>query len=311
MENNIQQPEEKKNRKGIVIMLAAVLGISAAGNGILGYLLSKKNTEIVTIKETIIKTEAAKSDVEADLTALKADYSNLQTNDAKLQAEIEEKKAQIDKLIEEAKKHKGDAYVIAQLRKETETLRAIMKSYVKTIDSLHTMNQKLIVEKKGVEKLLDDEKNITLQKTKEIEDRDKVIKKGSVLSCFNVTATGINVKSGGKKLVPTTKAKRAEKIRVSYSLGENKIAKSGDKEIFVRIITPDGKEMAKNYDETYRFTFNGSSGYYAGKTTVSYNNVEIGATTMCEGNSELLPGKYQIEVTADGVVIGNTTLILD
>ncbi|MBK6522221.1 MAG: hypothetical protein IPG08_07755, partial [Sphingobacteriaceae bacterium] len=50
----------------------------------------------------------------------------------------------------EAKKHKGDAYFIAKLKKETETLRAIMQHYVVTIDSLNTLNQNLIVEKKNV-----------------------------------------------------------------------------------------------------------------------------------------------------------------
>ncbi|MFL5753645.1 MAG: hypothetical protein ACJ76F_09575, partial [Bacteroidia bacterium] len=94
-------------------------------------------------------------------------------------------------------------------------------------------------------------------------------------------------------------------------LGENKIAKSGSKEIYVRIITPDGKEMAKNYDDNYRFVFNNSSGYYAGKTSVNYANAEIGATTLCEGSTPLIPGKYMIEVSADGVVIGQTTLTLD
>ena len=36
---------------------------------------------------------------------------------------------------------------------------------------------------------------------------------------------------------------------MSFSLGENKIAKSGEKTVFVRIVTPDGKEMAKNLGE--------------------------------------------------------------
>jgi hypothetical protein len=72
-----------------------------------------------------------------------------------------------------------------------------------------------------------------------------------------------------------------------------------------------GKEMAKSYDDNYRFIFNNSAGYYAGKTNINYNNSEVGVVTVCEGSEPFLPGKYIIEITADGAVIGQSTLTLD
>ena len=146
---------------------------------------------------------------------------------------------------------------------------------------------------------------------KEKEDLNATIQKGSILSCFNVSAKGVKFKSGGKKEIQTSKASKTEKIKVSFSLGENKIAKSGEKTVFVRVITPDGKEMAKSYDDNYRFKFNKSSGYFAGKETLNYANSEISGVTYCEGQGELVPGNYIIEITCDGVVIANTTLRLD
>ena len=146
---------------------------------------------------------------------------------------------------------------------------------------------------------------------KEKDDLSATVQKGSILSCFNVSAKGVKFKSGGKKEIETTKASRTQKIKVSFSLGENKIAKSGEKTVFVRIVTPDGKEMAKNYDDNYRFTFNKSGGYFAGKETLNYANVEISGVTYCEGQGELVPGNYIIEITCDGVIIGNTNLRLD
>jgi hypothetical protein len=119
------------------------------------------------------------------------------------------------------------------------------------------------------------------------------------------------MKRGGKKQSPTSKAKRADVIRVTYTLGENKLAKSGAKDIFVRIMTPDGKEMAKNYDDNYRFRFNDSYGYFAGKTTIDYANKEIGVVSLCEGSSPFIPGKYTIEITCDGVVVGQGSFTLN
>jgi hypothetical protein len=303
MEENteIQKPqEEKKKRAGFLPWLLLVC--SLIGNGILVYMFNQEK-QIVIQKEEIIKTVFVERDnVKSDLTILKSDFENLHTNNKKLQSAS---------LIQLAEKNKNNKYIIAKLRKETETLRQIMQGYVHTIDSLNTLNKKLIVEKNDVIKKLDAEKNKALQLDKNIESLQSTIDKASVLSCYGITAQGIDIKKNGKKQSVTTKAKKTDIIRVSYSLGENKITKSGTKDIYVRIMTPDGKELAKSYDDNYKFKFGGSTGYYAGKTTLEYSNKEIGATTTCEGSDPFIPGKYIIEITCDGVVVGQSSLTLN
>ncbi|MBL7932488.1 MAG: hypothetical protein JNL60_11325 [Bacteroidia bacterium] len=304
--------EEKENprRRGVVILWSIIV-LLLASNGVTIWLWKTGKNEI--IKERIVKEQiiVERDNVQADLVTLKSDYEHLQVKDAAMQKEIDEKKARIDELIKEAKKHKGDAYVIAQLRKETETLRVIMKGFVRTIDSLNTLNINLATEKKKVLKQLDVEKEKQNVLIKEKDELKTTIAKGSVLSCFNVIAKAVSYKRGGKKESETTKAKKAEKIKVSFTLGENKIAKAGEKTVYIRIMTPDGKEMAKSYDDNYRFTFNKSSGYFAGKETLNYANVEITGVTYCEGQDEFVPGKYVVEVACDGVVIGSSSLKLD
>ncbi len=308
MEENQHQ---KENKKKIGIMPWLFLAFSLVGNGILVYLLNGEKQTIIQ-KEEIIKTVYVEKDnIKSELVHLKNEYENLRTNNKTLQAQIDEKKVQIEQLIKEAEKNKGNVYVIAKLRKETETLRLIMQGYVHTIDSLNTLNQKLIVEKKEVIKKLDEEKNKSTELNKEKQDLQKTINAASVLSCYNITAQAIDVKRGGKKKSPTTKAKRADLIRVSYMLGENKLSKSGSKDVYVRIMTPDGKELAKSYDDNYRFKFNDSFGYFAGKTTIDYANKEIGVISLCEGNTGFIPGKYNIEITCDGVVIGQSSFTLN
>ena len=312
MEENTstQKPqEEKKKRAGFLPWLLLLL--SLAGNGILVYLLNQEK-QIVIQKEEIIKTVYVERDnVKTDLLTLKTDFENLHTTNKKIQADIDEKKAQIEELIKEAEKHKGDASIIARLRKETDTLRQIMQGYVHTIDSLNTLNKKLIVEKNDVIKKLDEEKNKSSQLTKDKSSLQTTIDKASLLSCYAISAQGIDIKKGGKKQGVTNKAKRTDAIRVSYSLGENKLSKSGPKDVYVRIMTPDGKELAKNYDDNYKFKFDGSVGYYAGKTTIDYANKEIGVTTLCEGEKPYLPGKYLIEISCDGVIVGQSSLTLN
>jgi hypothetical protein len=304
-----QEEEKAKKKRGMFLWIIIVLLMGT--NAVLIWLyLQEKNKlaeKIIEIKTIYVEKET----IELDLATLKKDYESLETNNKAMQADIELKKARIEELMTEAKKHKGDAYFIAKLKKETETLRAIMQHYVVTIDSLNTLNQNLIVEKKNVVKQLNEEKEKGNKLNEEKEELKSTIAKGSILTCFNVTAKGVYFKKGGKKEVESNKARKATKIKIGFSLGENKIAKAGEKTVYVRIMTPDGKEMAKSYDDSYKFIFNKSSGYFAGKETVNYGNVEISAVTYCEGQGELVPGNYIIEISCDGAMIGSTNLKLD
>lgn len=265
------------------------------------------------MREKIVKEQVfvERDNVKEDLLELQKEYGSLEAKDAAMQIEIDAKKKRIEELIKEATKHRGDASIIASLRKETETLRSIMKGFVHTIDSLNTLNQNLVAEKKTVIKQLGVEKEKQNTLIKEKDELKSTIAKGSVLTCFNVTAKAVTYKRGGKKEIETSKARKTQKIKVGFTLGENKIAKTGEKTVYIRVMTPDGKEMAKSYDDNYKFIFNKSSGYFAGKETLNYANVEISGVTYCEGQGDYVPGKYMIEVTCDGVVIGNTTLKLD
>jgi hypothetical protein len=303
--------EKEKSGKKRGLFLWILIGLLLGTNAYTIWLLMNEKNKVVEEKVVTKNVIVERDNVEADLLALQKDYETLQTNDAVMQKEIEEKRAHIEELIKEAAKHKGDASIIAKLKKETETLRTIMQGYVRTIDSLNTLNQTLVAEKKTVLKQLGVEKEKQNTLIKEKDELKTTIAKGSILSCFNMSAKAVLYKRGGKKELETNKARKTEKIKVSFSLGANKIAKAGEKTVFIRIMTPDGKEMAKSYDDNYKFNFNQSTGYFAGKETLNYANVEISGVTYCEGQGEYVPGNYIIELTCDGVVIGNSTLKLD
>ncbi len=308
--SSVDNSKENKQKR-IILYLSIFSGVLIITNVYLLILLfnqkQKTNEQVVITKEVIVERDNVKTALEL----LKKDYEDLKTDNAELQKEIDEKKQYIEQLIQEAEKHKNDAYIIAKLKKETETLREIMKGYVKTIDSLNTLNQKLVKEKQVVEKKLGEKETVINELNKKQEELKSTIEKGAILSCFNIRAVAVQLKKGGKKETETTKAKRTNKVKVYFTLGENKIAKPGAKDVYVRIMTPDGKEMAKEYSDLYRFTFNkSSSGYFAGTETIQYANAQIDVVVYCESSEPFVPGTYIIDIVCDGVVVGNTTLKL-
>lgn len=302
---NIQE-EKKSNNKILIILLILLL----IGNGVFGWLWmterNRANTVVIEKEQVIVMRD----NVQKDLLDLQKEYATLQTNDVALQKDLEAKRAEIAELIEQAEKHKDDAYIISRLRKETETLRKIMKHFVVEIDSLNTLNKTIIAEKDKISSDLTVEKSKTTQLSKDKDALQSTVNLGSVLKAENPTVKGVKFKSGGKKEVETTKASRVERIKVSFVLGENKIAKKGPRAIYVRIVTPDGKELTKSMDEMNMVKFNGSKGYYAAKQDVTYNGEDVSVDVFCPNPAEFVPGKYLVNIICDEVVVGESSITL-
>lgn len=304
METN--KEEKKSNNKILWILLILLLG----GNGTFGYLWWKEknraDTVVVEKQEVIVERDNVKN----DLLQLQEEYSKLESSDKLVQAELEAKKAEIAELIIQAEKHKNDAYIISKLRKETETLRSIMKHFVVQIDSLNTFSKTVIAEKDKVSADLTAEKNVTTQLTKDKDALQNTVNIGSILKAENPTVKGVKFKSGGKKEVETTKASRVERIKVSFVMGENKIAKQGVKPVYVRLMSPDGKEICKSAEEGNMVKFNGSKGYYAAKQDINYKNEDVAVEVLCPSPNGFIPGKYLIDIICDDVIVGQTSIML-
>ncbi len=304
MESN--KEEKKSNNKILWILLLLLMG----GNGAFGFLWWKEKNRadkvVIERQEVIIERD----NVKTDLLRLQEEYSTLESSDKLVQAELETKRAEIAELIIQAEKHKGDAYIISKLRKETETLRTIMKHFVVQIDSLNTFSKTVIAEKDKVSADLTAEKSVTTQLTKDKDALQSTVNIGSILKAENPTVKGVKFKSGGTKEVETTKASRVERIKVSFVIGENKIAKKGVKPVYVRIMSPDGKEVTKSADEGNIVKFNGSKGYYAAKQDINYKNEEVAVDVLCGSPNGFLPGKYLIDIICDDVIVGQTSIML-
>lgn len=304
METN--KEEKKSNNKILWILLLLLL----VGNGTFGFLWWKEKNRadkvVVERQEVIVERDNVKN----DLLRLQEEYSKLESSDKLVQAELEAKRAEIAELLIQADKHKNDSYIISKLRKETETLRTIMKHFVVQIDSLNTFSKTVIAEKDKVSADLTAEKSVTNQLTKDKDALQSTVNIGSILKAENPTVKGVKFKSGGTKEVETTKASRVERIKVSFVIGENKIAKKGVKPVYVRIMSPDGKEVTKSADEGNMVKFNGSKGYYAAKQDINYKNEEVAVDVLCGSPNGFLPGKYLIDIICDEVIVGQTSIML-
>jgi chromosome segregation ATPase len=291
--------EKKNNNRGTIVGLSIVIAI------LLGYIVYLHfNTNKLVDEKVLVEVE--RNQVMEDLEALQVEYQMMETSNDTLQAKINSQQQKIEEMLVEIKKHKGDAWTINKLKKETETLRVIMKGYLRTIDSLNTLNIALKTENIEIKGALAEEKKQSKELLKKTEDLSEVVSKGSKLQAMDLYATAIKIRSNGSQ-TETDKANKAEKIKSCFVLSENKITVPGEKSIYFRIISPEGKVLTDENSAGKTFVYDGVQGIYTMIRKVEYQNEALDVCIYWDIPETLSPGFYIVELYLEEVLIGKTS----
>lgn len=278
------------NNKGYLAIIVVLLLACAY----MGYNLSQKGETIAGQAEKIDEIDVDRRELELDLQKMRFSYDTLQTENTVLMAEMADQRMQIDDLL---KKVKDGNYSVKKLKKETDTLREIMKGYVFTIDSLNTLNQTLIAENTEMRTQV---QQVTTENQELIErqqNMEGLISTGQVLQTTALSAAAIKLRSSGKQ-VEITRAGQADMIKACFTIVENRIAKPGNKELYMRIVAPDGKVLpSKEANATRKFGDEGELPYSVMRT-IDYTNsaMDVCIFYSVEEGYDLTKGDYKIFV---------------
>ncbi|MEQ9186913.1 MAG: hypothetical protein RLP15_04205 [Cryomorphaceae bacterium] len=296
---------KEKSNKGLIVILV-LLVITNAATLFLFYNERQENVELVTNNTDL---SAEKDALSMELQDMLAQYDSVTTDNEEILAQVAEQRAEIEALMKEAEKHKDDAWIIHKLRKEAKTLREVMKNYLVTIDSLNTANQELIVQKAQVETKLTKQKEQNQELSSKNDALAEKVKIGSKLKVVDLVSLGQRVKNNTVHR-ETDRAKRVDKIKTCFTIDKNEVSKPGKKDIYLRIIGPDGKVLAFDQDKEYMFTYEGKEGLYSRKEEIMYENEETDMCLYWDMNEEALEGKYLVEIYAEDYLMGSTSFEL-
>ena len=298
---NKQSENKTKSNEKIYIFIIAALIISIST---LGYLYVKEINKLDSVLIQMGDVESENESVKEDLESLYDDYADLETVNDTLNEEIAEQREKIKEYLVQIEKNKDDKYLIYKLRKETKSLRKIMKGYVHQIDSLNQANFALTEELEGTK----GELATTQQEKDKLEDirenLEETVSKGSVLRANNFSSIGLKIKSSGAQ-AETDKAKKASMLKTCFTIAENKINKGGETDVYLKVIDPNGNVLSPKLGEGVFNTSNGKEAYSA-KRKINYENEDIDVCVFYENTEEFKAGVYTLEVYANGEKIGNT-----
>ena len=325
MENSSVDQSKKKNLFYVVFIfsLLAIVGylaiqINSANKKNHEFtqeisLLNLEKNELNSLLESsgIINAEDNKN-LRSNLQNLLYTYDTLKFDNEKIKDSIENQKQVINDLMLEAEKlekqKKKDWGRIYRLKKETETLRSIMKGYIHTIDSLNTANinltNSLNKTSNELSKVQTENKTIKTQN----EELQQTVALGSILQTSNFITQAIRVKNSGKQ-TETSRASRANMLKGCFTILENKISSAGNKFIYLRVISPEGKVLPQQKKETIAIEQEGEIEISA-KREINYQNQNTDVCVFYEIESPLKAGKYSVEVYAENEKIGVTSFAL-
>lgn len=247
---------------------------------------------------------------------LKTDFQNmLKTYDALIEKDkskadsLNLQKAKIQSLIDELESNKKmSAQQLYKMKKENETLRNIMRGYVKQIDSLNTLNVKLTSDLDKTSAELTSTKTERDQYRQEAEESAEQVRKGSRLQAYGFTSVGLKMRLNNTT-EETNRARNVVQFKSSFTISENPIAKPGNRNVYMQVISPDGKTMQTRSSNVIQ-TDQGSLPFSDSKE-INYNNQRIDVTIYYDLKGETaVKGNYKVKIYCDGSLIGSDSFTL-
>lgn len=301
-------PEQDKDQDSKKVIVVIVITILLGVNALLLWQFFDKKTHLEQVSRELDTTMAEKESLSAELQRVKTEYEKLNQENASLQnqlsakdEEIRLKIAQIQKLIAS-----GDAVQLKKAKEEIAALKTLNQNYIAQVDSLKSVNKQLVDENVSLNQNLSTANTKVTTLTQENSFLANKVAIASVLKTANLRAFGVRYKSSGKES-ETTKAKSTDRIKTCFTITENLVVEKGPKDIFVRVLSPDGAVMSTS-SET--FIFNGQATLYTTKESIMYENRDTDLCVYWEKGNTYNQGKYTIELYCEGNQIGVATLEL-
>lgn len=289
---------QNKNSK-IAITVIAILFILS-----LGYNIYSKINNDKFVKQ--LNTE--KAEIKTHLDKMIAQYDTEIKKNSALSDDLKEEKSKIMQLRDSVAKTKhADYRLIRHLRSKISSLEKLNKKLFYLADSTQKANTKLTQAlDSSVVKIETQKDSIKSLQNHNIE-LTKIVNDAASIKLYAASATGIKLKKNGR-LVITTRARRANRIRVCVRIAKNTLSEKGNRDLYVQVFNPKGMLLGK--DEV--FTINNKIQRYSEKTSFYYQNIntKICVLVPVKSKNDIIKGDYKIKVFAENNMLGSLNLTL-
>ena len=300
-QEKIAEEDKQRKRKALLIVGISLLVLLLVGGG---YYLVRQQRTINDMRELSALDKQMLQDQFDELNMQYEEFSFEISNDS-IAKRLEQEQAKVQRLMEELKQVKStDAAEISRLRRELDTLRKILKSYVIQIDSLNRANQALRTENKAQREEISRVTSQRRQLQEEKSDLSEKVQLAAKLSVSNFRVIGLNNRGRDTKRIKSMK-----QLQINFQVDRNVTAEPGMKTIYVRLSKPDGSLMQQS-GESGTMPFESGKVPYSVSRQIEYSGEPTQVSLYWDIQEYLPEGSYVAEIFADGYKIGRYSFSL-
>ncbi len=293
------EPKKASNKSSVIIALLLIIVLVQSIKIYLDYKEKVEvKEELATTTEDLASTMQQLNDVSIELkqkideiTKLGGDVAELEKAKAEVDAELRRSYARRTKDIKELKDRlAGYEELLNQKDEEIEKLKSVNKE-------LFSENRNL----KTNQNALNDSLNRVTKNKDELATKVAI---ASQLKAENIVL--VSVSSKGREKESPFRKKQLEKIKIEFSIAENKVAPIEGKKILIRVIDENGQPIFDTTKGSGTFILNGKEEFYTAAQEILFDNTKQKLIFTYEKGSEYIAGNYKVEIYTDGYLMGLT-----
>ncbi len=293
----MENQKSNSSLKAVIAVLAVLLV------GSLVYIF-KMSSDAEIVQTELKTTMTEKESVMKDLQELKATYDAAIAENTTMSEELIQERDKVVKLMDDLNKSKGDVASMSKYKAQFLALQSNMKTLMAENEGLKKQNVTLTTQRDSTVVVLGESKKYNEVLVGQNQELSKTVEKGSKLTVLNTKTSAYKLRSSGKQ-IETDKASRADVLKVSFTIAENQIAKSGDKTYFVQVIDSKSNVLGDKKTES----FGEKSLTYSFATTVKYENKTVNVSQDLPGK-DFAKGTYFINVFDKDELVSKTSFTL-
>ncbi len=293
----MENQRSNSSLKAIIAVLAVLL------TGSLIYIF-KATSDAEVVQTELKSTVSEKDSVMKDLQELKATYDAAIAENTSMSDELIQERDKVVNLITDLKKSKGDVASLAKYKKQFFALQSNMKVLMAENEGLKKENAVVTSQRDSTVVVLGEAKKYNEVLVGQNEELSKAVEKGARLTILNMKTSAYKMRNSGKQ-IETDKASRADVLKISFTIAENQIARSGDKTYYVQVIDSKSNVLGNKKTEY----FGDSSLVYSFITNVKYENKTVQVSEDLPGK-DFAKGTYFVNVFDKNVLIAKTSFTL-
>lgn len=249
--------------------------------------------------------EMDRKEMENQYADFAAQYGEMKKDikDDSLAAQLDAEQQRAEALLKELRELKtNSAAEILRLKKELATVRAVLRDYIRQVDSLQQINQTLTTER---DEARADAERTRRENTSINEQNAALSEKVSVAAQLN--ATGVRISATKKNGKAAKRTKDITRFTVSFTVTRNVTANTGNRNVYVRLLKP-GQDVV---NKSGTFHYENKNLDYSATKVIEYTGEEQNVTLYVPVNEFLSAGTYSAYIFIDGQMVGSGSVAID